>query len=140
MTPTLPRCTICGCAFRPNRYNPERQRCCGRPECVRALKRLRQRQWYACKCRDDPEFAEKARERCAAANRRRRERQKASAAAPPPCPLPEATPQALFEVVSGFLSQVTDTTDPAVLLASMRQYRERGRRLALGPAAAGPDG
>jgi hypothetical protein len=140
MAPALSRCTICGCGFRPNRYNPERQHCCGRPKCVRALKRLRQREWYARRCRDDPNFAEKALKRCAAANRRRRERQKASAALPPPCLLPEMTAQALFEVVSGFLSQVTDTTDPAELSASLRDYRERGRRLALGPAVTAPDG
>ena len=40
----------------------------------------------------------------------------------------------------GFLSQVTDTTDPAVLLAAIQQYRNRGRRMALGTAAAVPDG
>jgi len=107
---------------------------------VRECTRRRQREWYARRCRDDPRFAEQARKRCAAANRRRRERQKASASDPPPNLPPEASPQALFEVVSGFLSQVTDTTDPAVLLASMRQYRERGRRMALGPAATAPDG
>lgn len=140
MVQSLARCTACGRSFRPNRYNPERQHCCGRAACVRECKRRRQREWYARRCRDDPAFAEAARARCAAANRRRRERQKLSTARPPPNRLPEATAQALFELVSGFLSQVTDTTDPAVLLASMRQYRDRGRRLALGTAAAVPDG
>ena len=140
MAPALSRCTICGRTFRPNRYNPERQQCCGREECVRECTRRRQREWYARKCRDDPTFAGKARKRCAAANRRRRERQKLSASTPAPSLPPEATPQGLFEVVSGFLSQVTDTTDPVELLASMRQYRERGRRMALGPAATAPDG
>lgn len=140
MAPALSRCTICGRTFRPNRYNPERQRCCGRAKCVRECTRRRQREWYARRCRDDPAFAEAARRRCAAANRRRRERQKLPAMLPPSNPPPEATPQGLFEMLSGFLSQVTDTTDPAALLASMRQYRERGRRMALGPGATAPDG
>ncbi len=140
MAPALSRCRICGRTFRPNRYNPEHQHCCGRDECVRECTRRRQREWYARRCRDDPAFTEKARRRCAAANRRRRERQKLSASNPPPDLPPEATLQALFETVSGFLSQVTDTTDPVELLASMRQYRERGRRMARGPAATAPDG
>jgi hypothetical protein len=54
----------------------------------------------------------------------------ATAASPAAAPA-ETTPQALFEVLSGFLSQLTDTTDPAELSASMRDYRERGRRVAL---------
>jgi hypothetical protein len=125
-------CVICGRRFRPNRYNPEHQQCCPLPECVRECKRRRQRKWYARKCRDDPKFAEKARKRCAAANRVRRAqiRVTASPAAAPA----ETTPQALFEVLSGFLSQLTDTTDPAELSASMRDYRERGRRVALATA------
>jgi hypothetical protein len=44
---------------------------------------------------------------------------------------PRRPHQALFEVISGFLSQLTDTSDPAELSASMRDYRERGRRVAL---------
>jgi hypothetical protein len=123
-------CVVCGSRFRPNRYNPEHQRCCPRPDCVRECKRRRQRKWYARKCRDDPEFAEKARKRCAAANRVRRARIRVAAASPAAAPA-EATPQALFEVLSGFLSQLTDTTDPAELSASLRGYRERGRRVAL---------
>jgi hypothetical protein len=54
----------------------------------------------------------------------------AAAASPAAAPA-EATAQALFEVISGVLSQLTDTTDPAELSASMRDYRERGRRVAL---------
>ena len=140
MVQSLARCTVCGRSFRPNRYNPERQHCCGRAACVRECKRRRQREWYARRCRDDPDFAAAARARCAAANRRRRERQKLSASQPPPNLPPEATPEALIEVFYGFLSQVTDTTDPAVLLAAIQQYRNRGRRMALGTAAAVPDG
>ena len=123
-------CEVCRRRFRPNRYNPEHQQCCPLPECVRECKRRRQRKWYARKCRDDPKFAEKARKRCAAANRARRARVDAAAASPATAPA-ETTPQALFEVLSGFLSQLTDTTDPAELSASLRDYRERGRRVAL---------
>jgi hypothetical protein len=135
-------CAVCGSWFRPNRYNPEHQQCCPRPDCVRECKRRRQRKWYARKCRDDPSFAEASRKRCAAANRERRARIRAAAvpvAASSPVAAPaETTPQALFEVLSGFLSQLTDTTDPAELSASMRDYRERGRRVALNtPVSAG---
>ena len=126
-------CAVCGSWFRPNRYNPEHQQCCLRPDCVRECKRRRQREWYASRCRDDPRFAEKARKRCAAANRVRRARIRAAAASPAAAPV-ETTPQALFEVLSGFLSQLTDTTDPAELSASLRGYRERGRRVALNAA------
>ena len=123
-------CVICRRRFRPNRYNPDHQQCCPLPKCVRECKRRRQREWYARKCRDDPKFAAEARKRCAAANRARRARVDAAAASPAAAPA-ETTPQALFEVISGFLSQLTDTTDPAELSASLRGYRERGRRVAL---------
>jgi hypothetical protein len=56
------------------------------------------------------------------------------AAASPAAAPAETTAQALFEVFSGFLSQLTDTTDPAELSASLRGYRERGRRVALNTA------
>ena len=123
-------CVICRRRFRPNRYNADHQQCCLRPKCVRECKRRRQREWYARKCRDDPNFVAEARKRCAAANLARRARVDATAASPAAAPA-ETTPQALFEVLSGFLSQLTDTTDPAELSASMRDYRERGRRVAL---------
>jgi hypothetical protein len=35
---------------------------------------------------------------------------------------------------------LTDTTDPVLLAASLHRFRERGRRVALGRAAKGPDG
>jgi hypothetical protein len=138
-------CVVCGRRFRPNRYNPEHQQCCSLPDCVRECKRRRQRKWYERKCRDDPSFAEAARKRCAAANRRRRSRIRAAAAVPVAASSPvaapaETTPQALFEVLSGFLSQLTDTTDPAELSASMRDYRERGRRVALNTAVSAGSG
>jgi len=123
-------CVICRRRFHPNRYNADHQQCCLRPKCVRECKRRRQREWYARKCRDDPNFVAEARKRCAAANRARRARVDVTAASPAAAPA-ETTPQALFEVLSGFLSQLTDTTDPAELSASMRDYRERGRRVAL---------
>jgi hypothetical protein len=63
----------------------------------------------------------------------------AAAASPAAAPA-ETTAQALFEVLSGFLSQLTDTTDPAELSASMRGYRERGRRVALNTAVGPPCG
>ena len=132
-------CVVCRRRFRPNRYNPEHQQCCPLPECVRECKRRRQRKWYARRCRDDPSFAEAARKRCAAANRARRARVDAAAASPAAAPA-ETTAQALFEVLSGFLSQLTDTTDPAELSASMRGYRERGRRVALNTAVGPPCG
>lgn len=132
-------CAVCGSWFRPNRYNPEHQQCCLRPDCVRECKRRRQREWYASRCRDEPDFAEKARKRCAAANRVRRARIRAAAASPAAPPV-ETTPQALFEVLSGLLSQLTDTTDPAELSASLRGYRERGRRVALNTVASPSSG
>ena len=138
MATSVSWCVVCGRKFRPNRYNPEHQQCCSLPKCVRECKRRRQRKWYARKCRDDPSFAEAARQRCAAANRERRARVRAAAApaaaASPAAAPAETTAQALFEVLSGFLSQLTDTTDPAELSASMRDYRERGRRVALATA------
>ena len=61
--------------------------------------------------------------RCAAANRRRRATAKA-------CGKPDE-PIELFDVVTGLLSQLTDTTDPLQLRVSLRRYRDRGRRMAL---------
>jgi len=139
MATSVSWCVVCGRKFRPNRYNPEHQQCCSLPDCVRECKRRRQRDWYACRCRDDPSFAEAARKRCAAANRERRARIRAAAASPA-APPADTTAQALFEVFSGFLSQLTDTTDPAELSASMRDYRERGRRVALATAVSAGSG
>ncbi len=45
---------------------------------------------------------------------------------------------ALLDVLTGVVSQLTDTDDPVRLLASLHQYEERGRRMALA-AAAGAD-
>jgi hypothetical protein len=54
--------------------------------------------------------------------------------------LPDITHQALYETVYGVVSQLTDTTDPERLAASLRSFQERGRRVALGSAAKVPDG
>lgn len=133
----LPRCKECGRAYRPDRYNEDRQRYCTRPECVLERKRRRNRQCYSKRCRGDPEFRETERTRCAAANRRRRAAAKAKAASSSEAdPVPDA--RALFEVVAGVVSQLTDTSDPVQLHASLRDYQARGRRMAI-PAGSDSD-
>jgi len=100
---------------------------------MRERKRRRQREWHARKRREDAAFAESERARCAESNRRRRA---AACGRPPPGPASAAvSPEALAEVVAGMVSQLTDSTDPVLLAASMRRCRERGRRVA-GVAAA----
>ena len=125
MSTKLPRCEFCGRPFPPDRYNVGQQKYCTRPDCVRERRRKRQREWYAKRCAQDPEFAAAARVRCAAANRRRRAANR-SRAGPPQEELP-----LLLNVVVGMLSQLTDTVDPVRLRASLRDYAVRGQRVAL---------
>ena len=120
-------CECCERSYRSDRYNRHHQKYCTRPECVLERKRKRQRESVARRYREDPEFAQKTRERCSAANRRRRAaagtstvRDDSSAAAVAP-----------LEVIAGLLSQLTDTTDPVQVRASLLEYAARGRRAAL---------
>ena len=126
-----PRCEFCGRPFHPDPYNSDRQKYCTRPECVTERKRKRQREWYAKRIARDAAFAEAARVRCAGANRRRRAANQSRAG-------PDDDPVVLFNVVTGMLSQLTDTVDPVQLRTSLRDYAARGRRVAL-PICTGTD-
>lgn len=137
MSKKLPRCEACHLPFRPDRFNVDRQKHCRRRCCVQARKRLRQRLYHATRRAEDPQFRAAENARCAAANRRRRERQKQEARAAPPSDGRDDTP-ALRYVVTGLLSQVTDTSDPRELQQHLALYAARGRRLAA-PAPTGTD-
>jgi len=127
MSKKLPRCAHCHRAFRPNRYNAYQQECCTHDKCVLERKRIRQRAWYARRRAEDPEFRDKENARCAEANRRRRAAHRARAG-----PAESATGSlALFDVVTGLLSQMVDTDDPVRVRASLLDYAARGRRVAL---------
>ena len=125
MPKKLPRCGHCGRAFRPDRYNELHQECCTRAECVLDRKRKRQRGWHARRRSEDETFRKKQNARCAGANRRRR----AALRARGDPGKTESVPVALADVVTGLLSQLTDTIDPTQLRASMHDYAARGRRV-----------
>jgi len=129
MSKKLPRCAHCERVFRPDRYHKHVQEFCTHPECVRERKRQRQREWYARRRADDEVFRKRENARCAAANRRRRAQVRARAG-------PPEDPVVLFDVVTGLLSQMVDSSDPVLLQASLRDFAQRGRRVAL-PALAG---
>lgn len=124
MAKKLPCCARCARTYRPEPRSADRQKFCTRPDCVRERKRERQRKWATDRYANDPAFAAATRKRCAAANRRRRAAVRARAA-------PATSPAFLAEVVTGLLSQLTDTTDPVLLHQTMAAYGDRGRRLAL---------
>ena len=126
MSKKLPRCAHCYRPFRPDRYNAYRQECCTRPACVLERKRRRQRKWYAAR-RADPVFREEENTRCAKANRRRRAAIRARAGPSEP----DHDPAELRDVLTGVLSQLTDSDDPVQLRASVRDYAARSRRMAL---------
>ena len=126
MSTRLPHCEFCGRLFHPDRYNVGQQKYCTRPDCIRERRRQRQREWHAKRYAENPEFAEAARVRCAAANRRRRLANRSRAGPQEESPL-------LLNVVVGMLSQLTDTVDPVQLRASMYDYATRGQRVALVP-------
>ena len=134
MSKKLPRCARCGRIFRPDRYNMLRQECCTHPECVLDRKRQRQREWQARRRAEDADFRRKGNARCAAANRRRRAAFRARGSPGRVAP----SPALLANVVTGLLSQLTDTSDPAQLHASLIDYAARGQRVALF-APTGPD-
>ena len=125
MSKKLPRCRFCGEPFHPDPYNASRQKFCKRPECVRERKRMRQRRWYNQRRRDEPAFRESENARCAQANRRRRSMRNAR-------PEPAQAEDAAFfsHVVTGFLSQVIDSSDPVHLHNCLCGYADRGRRVA----------
>lgn len=127
MSGKLSICECCERSYRSDRYNHHHQKYCTRPECVLERKRKRQRESLARRYRDDPEFAQKTRERCAAANRRRRAAARASKVRDDS----GASAVAPLEVIAGLLSQLTDTTDPVQVRASLHEYAARGRRAAL---------
>ncbi|HJN93396.1 MAG TPA: hypothetical protein QGF05_11835 [Dehalococcoidia bacterium] len=131
----LPRCEACGEPFDPDPYNEHRQRYCTRDKCVLKRKRERNRRYYKKRYGEDRQFAEQERKRCAAAGRERRAR---SRAAPDPDPAPDLESVVLLNVLTGVVSQLTDTDDPVRLRASLHRYEERGQRMAL-PAPAGAD-
>ena len=134
MPSKLLRCGHCGRAYRPDRYNELHQECCTDPECVLDRKRKRQREWHARRRAEDESFRRKENARCAEANRRRRAALRARGTPGET----EAIPVVLADVVTGLLSQLTDTIDPVQLRASMHDYAARGRRVALA-ACSGPD-
>ncbi|NQT19414.1 MAG: hypothetical protein HQ592_06895 [Planctomycetes bacterium] len=123
----LPRCEFCGRPFTPNHCNVSRQRYCTDPTCVLERKRKRQREWHAKQLVEDPEFREKWNTRCREANRLRRSTDRSG----PDPPGLDHDPAVLSEVIIGLLSQITDSNDPVLLQASMREYAARGRRMAL---------
>jgi hypothetical protein len=128
----LPRCERCGRAFRPDRYNEFHQKHCTHTECVLERKRARQREWHARRRATDAAFRERQNARCREANRRRRAALRPQGGGDDA----EAAPVVLADVVAGLLSQLTDTTDPHQLSASLREYAARGQRVAL-PAPMG---
>ena len=103
------------------------QECCTRPECVLDRKRKRQREWQARRRAEDADFRKKGNARCAAANRRRRAASRARSGPGEAAPAPVL----LTDVVTGLLSQLTDTSDPVRVRASLHDYAARGRRVAL---------
>jgi len=137
MSTKLPRCEACHLPFHPDRFNVDRQKYCRREHCVRERKRKRQRLWQATRRAEDPQFRADENARCAAANRRRREGQRQEARTAPPADGRDEAP-ALLHVVTGLLSQFTDTSDPRELQQHLELYAARGRRLAV-PAPTGTD-
>jgi len=127
MSTKLPRCAHCARPFRPDRYNVHAQDCCTQDACVLERKRQRQREWYARRRATDGEFRARENARCAEANRKRRASIRARAGPS----AAEGDPVVLFDVVTGLLSQVVDSTDPQQLQVSLRDYAARGRRVAL---------
>ncbi len=125
MSKKLPRCEHCHRAFRPDRYNVHGQKFCTRDECVLERKRKRQREWQARRRAEDAAFRASENARCAEANRKRRARPR------------EREPDrevSLTDVVTGLLSQLTETSDPVRLHASLLDYAARGRRVAAFPS------
>lgn len=122
----LPRCCNCGRAFRPDRYNPERNRWCSRAECRRERDRARKRRHYHERLKQDAEVRDSERLRCRTAMRVLRARRRREAAEPAP-----AAAVKIPDLVAGLVSHLADTTDPVVLGEVMSRYAERGRRVAL---------
>lgn len=132
MSKKLPRCAACGRAFRPNHYNVHSQIYCTHPDCVRARKRERQRRSYNRRYRDDPDFREQECRRAAAGNRQRRAAAKAARDGPDAAA--GAAPNLeLQHLITGFVSHLAHSDDPAVVCELMSGYADRGRRLAAAP-------
>lgn len=132
----LPRCRQCGRAFRPDRYNVDRQEWCSRDACRLARDRARKRRHHRKKLEEDAAFRESERRRCRKAMRALRARRRREASEP------ESDPSAVVpeipELVVGLVSHLADTIDPEALAEVMDRYAERGRRLAVGVAGRAP--
>ncbi len=140
MAGKLPRCNACGRAFRPDRYHIHTQEYCTDAECVRKRKRKRQRRFYNNRYRNDSEFRASERARAATGNRRRRAVTKTAKSTLEACGRrhDDADIQCL---ITGFVSHLAQSDDPAVVRGLMSGYADRGRRLAAEPVettAAGP--
>ena len=132
MAKKLPRCDACGRAFRPNRYNKHDQIYCLTPECVLERKRKRQRRFYNNRYRNDSEFRESERTRAAEGNRRRRAAAKAEK---PACEGSGGNSGGMdiHYLITGFVSHLAQSDDPAIIGSLMSGYTDRGRRLAAVP-------
>jgi len=128
MSKKLPRCNACGRVFRPNRYNKHDQIYCRTPECVLERKRRRQRRLYNNRYRNDPEFRESERSRAAESNRRRRAAAKKKK---PACQ--DSGGRDIYYLITGFVSHLAQSDDPAIIGSLMSGYTDRGRRLATVP-------
>ncbi len=147
MSKKLPRCDSCGRLFRLDRYNKSRQKNCTYPDCVRARKQLRQREWHARRRASDIEFRISENARCAEANRHRRAAAKARAETMKRAEAVAEETQSWLamqsDVLTGLVAQLADTVDPLRLEEVKRAYADRGRRLSAGrplsePAPAQP--
>ena len=128
MAKKLPRCNACGRAFRPNRYNKHDQIYCLTAECVLERKRRRQRRFYNNRYRNDPVFRESERARAAEGNRRRRTAEKTKK---PVCQ--DSGGKDINYLITGFVSHLAQSDDPAIIGSLMSGYTDRGRRLATVP-------
>ena len=124
-------CEFCGRSFHPCPRNAARQKYCTHADCVLERKRWRQRKWYADKRAADRDFRNRENRRCREANRLRRAACRCASSA-----FSSVSPDLLPSVVTGLIAQLTDTTDPVHLDASIRSYAARGQRLARSVAEA----
>ena len=116
----LPTCRHCGRRFRACAYNRHHQKYCSLPECRRERDRLRRRRHYE-RRRKDESFQASERERCREGMRRSRLKGRTREV---PATLP------LGDVLTGLISQLVDSSDPAVVNQAAAGYADRGRRLA----------
>ena len=94
---------------------------------MRDRKRKRQREWHRRRRAENPAFRQEQNRRCAEANRRGRAAIRVRAGPHEP----SADALLLSYVLTGLLSQLTDTTDPVQIRTCLRDYEARGRRVAV---------